>query len=242
MRTGTAGSHDSVSLCHGAREFMTLTLSRNPILHPPAPSVARVEAELRTLPHLREDRKHLARRARQSFRDARQAQDAATAIGKLPEADEVIHMVVCGRFSLWACVPAVLALSGRRIERLTVATLGFSRGNIDSLCELLDAGQIVGGARLLCSHYFAGTSETIYSHAATELGKRDRAGFLSLRTHAKVVAMLLDDGRTVTIHGSPNARSCKNIEQVAIEGHPAIYAFHVGWIDELFTAAARGRK
>jgi hypothetical protein len=131
-------------------------------------------------------------------------------------------------------VPAVLDLaSPARIDALYVATLGFSKNNVAEMADLLDRG-IIGRLSLLCSHYFKGTSKGIYEIAADVMAKRPAARFRSLRTHCKILALRLTDGRTVTIESSANLRSCKNIEQMTVFGHPAVYEFHAGWMNTLF--------
>jgi hypothetical protein len=213
-----------------------LDLSRNPILNPLI-SAAGVENDLKSLPHLTEDRPLIVRNARHRCRDARKLTTAVEALERLPDADEVLHLVISGRFALWHLVPAVAELSGSRIDQLRIATLGFSRENVESLCAMLDAGTI-GHARLLCSHYFKGTSGEIYQLAQDELAKRsDRAKFLSVRTHAKLLCMKLAGGRTLCVESSANLRSCKNIEQMTLIGSPRVYRFHARWIDELFAEA-----
>jgi hypothetical protein len=216
-----------------------LTISANPLLNPTRISVAGVESDLKRLPHLNGDRRHVAKEAKRRYQDARQAQDAIAAISRLPDPDEAIHLAISGRFALWDLVPAVLTLAGCNIAELRIATLGFSKRNIDSLCQLLDSGKI-GKAALLCSHYFKGTSGDIYEHAVTELSARG-AAFISLRQHAKLLLMQLTDGRTVSVESSANLRSCKNIETMTLIGDPGVYRFHAGWIDELF-AAGTGTK
>lgn len=217
-----------------------LTLSPNPLLCPAPPprTVRSVERELLKRPHLPADRRFVRRDVKADFRDARQAQSAADAIGQLPGETESVHLVISGRFALWDMVPAALQLAGARIEDLDIATLGFSRRNIAKLCALLDDGRI-GHAKLLCSHYFAGTSPTIYDFAAEELGKRPQAEFLSVRTHAKIVLAAFADGRRLTIESSANLRSCKNIEQAVLIGSAGLYDFHSAWIDALFLAARK---
>lgn len=176
------------------------------------------------------------RHVRRDFRDVRKATDTADAIDHIPWADEAIHLAVSGRFALWHIVPAVLKLSGTRIDELIIATLGFSKRNISGLCELLDAGQI-GRVYLLASHYFKGTSNEIYTHAQKLFSERPgKAHFASVRTHAKLLLFRLSDMRTITVESSANLRSCKNIEQMTLIGDPGLHAFHRGWILELFTA------
>jgi len=167
-------------------------------------------------------------------RVVRQVRTAAVHIGRIPGPREAFHLVCNGRYALWDMVPAVLSLAGGAvIEDLYLATLGFSKFNVVEIVEMLDAGTIKR-LSLLCSHYFKGTSGGIYELAANELYKRSNARFLSIRTHAKLVCLKLTDGRTLTIEASANLRSCKNIEQMTIFGHPNLYEFHTGWINDLF--------
>lgn len=212
-----------------------LAATPNPLLSPPPLSIASIESELKRLPHLSADRK-ITRRTRRDFRDARRCEDATAALGRLPDPDESLHLIVSGKYALWHTVPAAIAIGGP-IADLTIATLGFSKKNIAALCEMLDAGQI-GTARLLCSH-FKGTSAEIYDFAAEQFAGRPNASFLSLRTHAKLLMFRFASGRTVTIESSANLRSCQNIEQMTVIGDPALYEFHRRWIDDLFDEAGR---
>src|SRR5262249_39727887 len=148
------------------------------------------------------DRRHARTEARLRLIDAQRAADAAEAIGhKLPDPDEAIHVAISGRFALWDFVIAALSIAKTTIERLTIATLGFSRRNIAKMCELYEAGNI-RHVRLLCSHYFAGTSKPLYDFAVEEFEKRDRMEFLSIRTHAKILLLAFADGRRLTIESS----------------------------------------
>jgi hypothetical protein len=223
-----------------------LEMTPNPLLNPtPAPArvgVGRIEAQMRAKPHLADDRRQETAGTRRAYRDARQAQTCAEAIGRLPGPDEAAHLIVSGRFALYHVIPAALKLAHVPIRNLTIATLGFSRDNIDGLCDLIDTAR-VGALWLLASHYFAGTSAPIYQHAAEQLARRPAARFYSCRTHAKVLAMQFADARTLTVESSANLRSCKNIESMTLIGDPAVYNFHRGWILELFqTAEAKGVK
>lgn len=225
------------------REQPILSLRKNPILSPPI-TVATVEAEMDARPHLAGDRACRTREVNRTMRDARQIKTAAAAIGALPGPTEAIHMAISGTWALFHVIGAALEMAHpARIEELTIATLSFSRRNIESLCALVDAGKI-NAVSLLCSHYFKNTTPDLYTLAETEFAKRpDRARFLSIRTHAKILAVRLTDGRTATCESSANVRSSKNCEQLSIFGDPQLYAFHRGWIAELFDAAGgRGVK
>lgn len=216
-----------------------------PLLAEAGPDItAELESEMDLLPHLDGDQRQEVDGAARECRDARQIKHAADAIGPIPGPSQAWHLVVGGRWALWDAVPAILDLAApATITTLHIATLGFSKLNVMELCRLLDEGK-VGEVRLLCSHYFRGTSGGIWELAAAELAERqDRAKFLSVRTHAKLLAIKLSDGRTVTVESSANLRSCKNVEQMTVIGDPGVYAFHVAWIDQLFArAAARAQQ
>lgn len=216
-----------------------LLLTPNPLLSPASGprSVATIEQELQRLPHLKGDRRLGRREHKAQLLDARGAKTAREALAELPGADQSVHIVISGRFALFDFVPASLAMAGCKIDSLHIATLGFSARNIAKLVELVDAEQI-GHVRLLCSHYFAGTSPKIYDPAAEEFRKRpERMEFLSIRTHAKILLIAFEDGRRLTLESSANLRSCKNIEQASAFGDPALYEFHCEWVNELFVTA-----
>lgn len=223
-----------------------LELKPNPILAGPlgatpatftlAGGVALAEREMNSRPHIDTDRRTPAMRHKAQVKDARQAMNAAEALGDPPGPHHAVHMLVTGRFSLWDCVPAIFAKCGR-IRFLRIATLGFSKDNVNAMAAMLDAGQ-VERLRLLASHYFKGTSVEIYTHAAETLGTRPAAEFLSVRTHAKLLLVELAGGRKLTLESSANLRSCKNLEQLTVIGAPEVHAFHAEWIDELFEKGA----
>lgn len=214
-------------------DIPTLDMNTVPLMEGAALDVLEIEAELGELPHLDGDRRHIAGETDRTYRNAMQAKSAAEAIGQLPGHREAYHLAISGRFALWDCVPAVLTLAAPvAIESLYIATLGFSKANVEGMAELLDAGS-VGRISLICSHYFKGTSEAIYTFGAEQLAARGQR-FISIRSHAKLLAMKLTDGRTITIEASANLRSCKNIEQLTVIGDRGLYEFHTIWMEELF--------
>jgi hypothetical protein len=115
-----------------------LSEHKNPILTRGL-TAAGIENELRALPHLTQDLAETVAQTKRRCKDARKCASALDAIKRLPARNEALHMVVSGRFALWHVVPAVSKLCGCRIEQLRIATLGFSRQNIDELLAMLDA-------------------------------------------------------------------------------------------------------
>ena len=184
------------------------------------------------MPGLPVDLKHTTKAQRRQFLDIRQAKTAADLLERLPEPDEAFHCVAGGRFAMWDIVPAVLfRAKPRTIESLTIATLGFSKNNADALCKLLDEKQI-GRVTVLCSHYFSATSKDILKHMVA--GMEHRGQTLAIRrSHAKILAMKLTGGQTMTVEASSNLRSSKNCENMSFFGDPALYQFHTRWIEEI---------
>jgi hypothetical protein len=107
------------------------------------------------------DRRHVRRSAKQVLLDARRLQNAVEHIGRLPEADEAFHLVTSKQYSLWHVIMATLTLAvPATIAYLGVATLGFSRQNLEELLQALDTGQI-GKVDFLFSVYFKSNEREI---------------------------------------------------------------------------------
>ena len=120
-----------------------------------------------------------------------------------------------------------------KIGRLTLATLGFSRANLEELLAALDAGDI-GKVDFLFSVYFKSNEREICERLAHELTARGQR-VVAMLSHAKILLIELTDGRAFTVESSANLRSCSSIEQITMIHDGALLAFHRQWIDELFT-------
>ena len=93
-------------------------------------------------------------------------QNAIDHIGRLPEPGESFHLVTAKQYSLWHVIKATLQLAAlATIARLTVATLGFSKTNLEKLSAALDAGQI-GKVDFLFSVYFKSNEREICERLA----------------------------------------------------------------------------
>ncbi|HQY89612.1 MAG TPA: hypothetical protein PK402_13245 [Tepidisphaeraceae bacterium] len=160
--------------------------------------------------------------------------NAANHLDGLPEENESWHLIVKGNYPQWALVPAILKLADTPIRRLYLVTLGFSRANGNELLDLIDADQIENVTALV-SCYFKAQDKAIYEpiHAGlTQRGQR----MLAMRTHAKII-LAQTDKHSLSIEGSANLRSCRNIEQFTIVNDRALFDFHAGWIDEVIANA-----
>jgi hypothetical protein len=186
---------------------------------------------------LLEDHKHVRRTDKAVLLDGRRLQNCLTHIGVLPDEHEAFHLVTAKRYSLWHVVKAMLHLADPvTIGYLGIATLGFSKQNLDELLGELDAGRI-GKVDFLYSVYFKSNERESCERLTHELTIRGQR-VLAMLTHAKVVLMQLTDGRGFVVESSANLRSCSSIEQIMLTHDADLFAFHRGWINELMEAKA----
>jgi hypothetical protein len=181
------------------------------------------------------DRKHISRRTadKRVMLDARRLQNALEHIGRLPEAGEAFHLVTAKQYSLWHVTKATLQMAApSTISYLGVATLGFSRQNLEELLQLLDGGQI-GKVDFLFSVYFKSNEREICERLAHELTIRDHR-VVAMLTHAKVLLIELTDGRAYVAESSANLRSCASIEQITFTHDRSLFDFHRQWISDIF--------
>ena len=171
--------------------------------------------------------KYVAQKHLQSQRIA----NATKLLARLPEEGEIFTLLLSGTIDGWDFIPAVLALAApATIAELYVATLGFGDANSGSLAELLDAGKIKR-VWFLASCYMrdaSGKRFEVLNRTLSERGQRCKA----IRNHAKVLAILLTDGRKLVIDGSLNFCGSKNIEQANVWGNGPLYDFYRDYIRE----------
>lgn len=179
------------------------------------------------------DRRHIRRSGKAIVLDARRLQNALEHIGRLPEPGEAYHLVTAKQYSLWHVIQATLQLAApATIAYLGIATLGFSKANLDELLSLLDTGQI-GKVDFLFSVYFKSGQREDCERLAHELGTRGHR-VVAMLTHAKILLMQLSDGRALVVESSANLRSCSSIEQITLTHDVDLLRFHRTWIDSLF--------
>lgn len=177
---------------------------------------------------------------RRSFRQLLQVANAAREIDRLPEPDETHHLIMSGNFNAWDVVPAMLKLADCPAHSLHIATLGFNKRNAAELLDLIDRQQIARVA-FVCSCYFRDANKAEFKYLADGLIERGQQ-IAATRSHAKIIALKLTDGRTATTESSANLRSCRNLEQMTIHGSPDVQDFHAGWIMEQMKHGIDGTK
>jgi hypothetical protein len=165
--------------------------------------------------------------------DLRKIANAAKHLDGLPAVGESWHIVSKGNYSQFDFIPAILQLAApATITYLAIATLGFSKNNLEELLLLLDA-DTVGTVDFLYSVYFRSVEKASCERLRHELTIRGhRVG--CCRLHAKIILMQLSSGENFSIESSANLRSCRNIEQSTFTNDAALLDFHRGWMNDLF--------
>jgi hypothetical protein len=181
---------------------------------------------------LSDDYKHVRQPIR-SMKDMRRVANAAKHLDGLPAAGETWHLISKGNNSQWDFIPAVLELAApATIAYLGIATLGFSKSNLEELLLLLDAGT-VAQVDFLYSVYFKSVEKSACERLQYELTRRGHR-VACCRTHAKIILMQLSSGENFTIESSANLRSCRNLEQSTFSNDAALLQFHRCWMRDLF--------
>lgn len=168
---------------------------------------------------------------RRSTIHALHVKNAAKALDRLPDEDEVIHVLMAGNFHGWDFVSAILSLAApATISELYVATLGFSDANSGELLNYLDTG-IIARVWFNCSCYMRDASAHLYQPLVESLTSRGQS-IRATRNHAKLICARLTDGRCIVIDGSMNLRSCKNTEQANVWQSRELFDFYATYVRE----------
>lgn len=135
------------------------------------------------------------------------------------------NIIISGNFIFGDFIEAYVVEHNVKVKKMTISTLSMSQDNVDSLANLINGGY-VDEMNLIISHYF-------YSHERHSLvpyiyKNLDVDGKFQLAvagTHTKTCIIETEDGLFITIHGSSNLRSSRNIEQFTIEENEEYYKF-----------------
>lgn len=159
-------------------------------------------------------------------------------LSRLPQVGEVFTVLMSGSFDGFDYVQSILELAAPvTISELYVATLGFSDDNAGQLVQQLDAGSI-GKVWFAPSCYMRDQHGEKFARLSDMLKRRGHH-IRATRNHAKLIAMLLSDGRKISIDGSLNFCSCRNVEQAHVWNDPALFDFYASYIREM--AEGEGR-
>jgi hypothetical protein len=159
---------------------------------------------------------------------AAQLAEAAQAVEVLPAAGEFTLALMTGRYDLAELVACAIDRLGP-VAHLRVATLAFSRRNLDLMTRLLDAGT-VRRLTLLCSKFFRRHNGEVYQALRDAFRDRGQRAAAS-RSHCKIVCIDFAAGDPLLLEGSPNLRTNSNLEQLVMIRDRAAHDFRAAFID-----------
>ncbi|HTU20250.1 MAG TPA: hypothetical protein VMG10_19455 [Gemmataceae bacterium] len=190
----------------------------------PTPTASQPEGEAR-----QGKRAFLSRTNRRRFACL---QAAAEAVELLPDDGEAVHLVMSGTYDLMHLLIALLQRFEAPADTMRVATLSLSSRNVAEMAALLDAGTI-RRLDVLTSDFHCKHDKDIFGELVKELATQRGQRVGAARSHCKIVTLALDDGRRYVLHGSPNLRTNKNLEQVCIEQSASLWSFYDAWIADM---------
>ncbi len=178
-----------------------------------------------------EDAPRRAAEFRASLRRRAQLKRAAEVVPHLPGPGESLHTLLTGYFDFALVLTCVLRSRPAPCEALRVATLSFSKKNVQEMAGWLDEG-LVQRLVLLASDFMKEGNAETYRRAVRELaGQRGQAGG-SARCHAKVACLHFADGLKLAFEGSMNLSTNRNLEQMAVINDAGLHDWHAHWIEQ----------
>lgn len=141
---------------------------------------------------------------------------------------------VSGAFIFGDIPEALWRQRGVSIKELYVASLSISEENIDSWAGLMSTGMIERFDLLLSGYFYSHEKYKLIPLIYERLDKGSRFNVAYGPYHCKLMCIRTYKDNLIVIHGSANARSSKNVEQVMIEvNDKEIYDFNATQIHEV---------
>ena len=139
--------------------------------------------------------------------------------------DTRTFVLLDGTFIFGDMIEALIVRNDWDCIELTISTLSMSQENIDSLANLVNGGFVRALNLVISSFFFSHERHTLMPYLYEQLDVNDTLQVAVASVHTKIVMIKTACGRTITIHGSANLRTSSNIEQIAIDPSPALFAF-----------------
>jgi hypothetical protein len=168
---------------------------------------------------------------RASLRRRAQLKRAADVVPHLPGPGESLHTLLTGYFDFALVLTVVLKSRPAPCEALRVATLSFSKRNVQELAGWIDAG-LVKRLVLLSSDFMKEGNPETYFGAVKELAGQRGQTVAAGRCHAKVACLHFADGLRLVFEGSMNLSTNRNLEQMTVINDPGLHDWHAGWVEQ----------
>ncbi len=152
------------------------------------------------------------------------------------EKDSHIFAIVSGNFIYGDLIEAIVVENNANILEMTISTLSMSESNINSLAILLE-NDYCQKLNLMVSEYFYSHEKYpngLISNIYKELDQDNKFQLAVCGVHTKICLMRTEGGKYISIYGSANLRSSRNIEQLTIIENKEIYDFNYKWHMDLF--------
>jgi len=148
----------------------------------------------------------------------------------------MIYALVDGAFIFGDFIEALIIKNRWLVKELTISTLGYNQGNVDSLKNLVTGGYVEKINLLVSVEFWAfeRSKNALIPYTYSILGADDFPFQLSVcDTHMKVINIRTECGLKICIHGSANIRSSGNLEQIMVQECENLYDFNQGVMDTI---------
>ena len=133
---------------------------------------------------------------------------------------------VSGNFIFGDFIEALVEQRKLGIKRMTIQTLSMSQDNIDSIANIVDMCPVESLTIVLSDYWFSHERSGLVPYLHNELTRDDMETRIAYAScHTKIFNIETLAGRKLTIHGSANMRSSRNIEQLQIDQCDELYEF-----------------
>jgi hypothetical protein len=152
------------------------------------------------------------------------AEKLADDIGSIPVGFRAF-VILDGKFIFGDFLEALIVKNNWVCEELTISTLSMSEENVDSLENLVKGGFLKSLNLILSHYYFSTERKNLMPYIYEKLDVGDVLQVAVASVHTKIAMIRTVCGKKITIHGSANMRTSKNIEQIVIEHSVELFDF-----------------
>lgn len=150
--------------------------------------------------------------------------------------DTEVFAFVSGNFVFGDFVEALVDLGRLSVKRMSIMTLSLNDENIDSIRNIIEWQQVERLDIVISDYWFAherkkgGLVDYLFQELTVE-GMELNVGFAAV--HCKTWCIETRNGHYLTIEGSANLRSSRNIEQVHISPDKGLFDFVDGFTSKV---------
>lgn len=148
------------------------------------------------------------------------------------EKDMSLYSIVSGNFIFGDLIEALIIENQIKVKRLYINTLSLSENNVDSMVNIMLSGLCDELHLIVSSYFYSHERGNLVKYIYDELEKEKPWKFmLSVAgTHMKTTMIETDD-LFITMQGSANLRSSRNIEQFSLTENKELFDFNVDYFN-----------